>query len=284
LKRVIIMVFFLICFTNQLFSKETDKSVKPATTIKKEVVYPQQIIWGYEMFNNTGVIYTFDSISVKKIGEYLGFEIYEEEIDGADSKFIKTETGYLHYIKLDGIVKKPNIYLYPLSELKIDVNLDFKGEILFSYPKYNNGWKIIANEKGEIKNIADNKTYSYLFWEGMYKKNWNINEGFVVKGSDTANFLQEKLEYMGLIPKEYNEFIVYWLPLMENNKFNYISFVNEEYSKEIVLNVNPKPDKIIRVFMVFKELETQINVKEPKLVKNERKGFTVVEWGGMKID
>jgi len=144
--------------------------------------------------------------------------------------------------------------------------------------------KVIANEKGEIKNLADNKTYSYLFWEGMYKKNWNLNEGFVVKGSDTANFLQEKLEYMGLIPKEYNEFIVYWLPLMENNKFNYISFVNEEYSKEIVLNVNPKPDKIIRVFMVFKELETQINVKEPKLVKNERKGFTVVEWGGMKID
>ncbi|MBU3143847.1 hypothetical protein [Clostridium sp. CF012] len=45
-------------------------------------------------------------------------------------------------------------------------------------------------------------------------------KGFVVKGSETEKFLQEKLEYLGLTPKEYNEFIVYWLPVMKENKYN----------------------------------------------------------------
>ena len=45
----------------------------------------------------------------------------------------------------------------------------------------------------------------------------DFSRGFVVRGSDTAAFLREKLAYMGLTPREYNEFIVYWLPRMQNN-------------------------------------------------------------------
>ena len=40
----------------------------------------------------------------------------------------------------------------------------------------------------------------------------DFKEGFVVKGSESAEFLRETLSQMGLTPKEYNEFIVYWAP------------------------------------------------------------------------
>jgi len=46
------------------------------------------------------------------------------------------------------------------------------------------------------------------------------------------------------------------------------------------LNVTPKPDSLIRVFLIIKKIDEPINIKEQKLVANERKGLTVVEWGG----
>ena len=282
MKKILKVVLFLICLINVSFSEEK-KSEITQNTIPKEIVYPNQIIWEYEIFTNTNEFYPIDSIEVIKIGEWFGFEVYEEVEGGSNSKFIKTDKGYLHYAKEDVILKKPNIYLYPLEEEKVRVSLEFNGKIITSYPKYNDGWNVIAKKNGELKNLQDNRVYSYLFWEGLYNKNWDIKEGFLVKGTDTARFLQEKLEYMGLIPKEYNEFIVFWLPIMEKNKYNYISFINEEYSREIKLNVEPKPDKIIRVFMVFKGLDNEIKFNEQKLTKDERKGFTVVEWGGAEL-
>ena len=38
----------------------------------------------------------------------------------------------------------------------------------------------------------------------------DFSEGFVVKGEDSAAFLEEKLEILGLNYKEAEEFIIYW--------------------------------------------------------------------------
>ena len=40
---------------------------------------------------------------------------------------------------------------------------------------------------------------------------------------------------------------------------------------------------MIRIFLTIKKLDTPINVKEQKLASVERKGFTVIEWGGSNI-
>ena len=40
---------------------------------------------------------------------------------------------------------------------------------------------------------------------------------------------------------------------------------------------------LIRVLMIFKPLNREINVKEQILPRQERNGFTVVEWGGSEI-
>lgn len=180
--------------------------------------------------------------------------------------------------------EKPNIYLYPKEEQQITVKLNYNGELTCTYPDYNEGWKVIAKPDGTILNLEDQREYSYLFWEGKTKKNnWDLSKGFIVKGEDTKEFLQEKLSQMGLIPKEYNEFIVYWLPQMKDNKYNLIHFAGKEYEELAGLKINPEPDSILRVFMVFKSLDKYIEIEEQEIYSFERKGFSVIEWGGTEV-
>lgn len=185
--------------------------------------------------------------------------------------------------KPDSKDKKPVIYLYPTSEQKINVKLDFKGELTCTYPEYKNGWSVLAKPDGTLINEEDGKEYSYLFWEGVGKQHWDLSEGFVVKGEDTKDFLQETLSRMGLTPKEYNEFIVYWLPEMKDNKYNLIKFEGKAYEEEAKLSIDPTPDSILRVFMVYKPLNKAVKVKKQEIPTFERKGFTVVEWGGLEV-
>ena len=110
-----------------------------------------------------------------------------------------------------------------------------------------------------------------------------MSRGFVVKGSDTAEFLQEKLSYLGLTPREYNEFIVYWLPKMQDHPYNLIAFQQEAYTDSAALTISPQPDSILRVFMAYQPLEQPVEIEEQALAPFAREGFAVVEWGGTEI-
>ena len=178
---------------------------------------------------------------------------------------------------------KPVIYLYPTSEQTVTVKLDYKGKLTCTYPEYKDEWKVKAEPNGALTSLADNREYSYLYWEGVSDNKWDMSKGFVVKGNETEKFLQEKLEFLGLTPKEYNEFIVYWLPLMKDNKYNLITFAGEDYENIAKLRITPKPDSILRVMMIFKALNKPIKIEEQELEPFSRKGFTVVEWGGTEL-
>jgi len=182
-----------------------------------------------------------------------------------------------------GYAGKPVIYLYPEKETSVNVKLEYEGEFTYTYPEYNKGWNVTAFPDGKIINKADSREYSYLFWEGVSKTKYDMSSGFVVKASDTEKFLQEKLEYMGLTPREYNEFIVYWVPILKENKYNFIAFQDKAYTESARLDIKPNPDSLLRVFMAYKPLEKPVLIKEQKLKPFERKGFTVVEWGGGEV-
>ena len=178
-----------------------------------------------------------------------------------------------------GIGGKPVIYLYPEKEQEVNVKLDLDGKFTFTYPEYNNGWNVTAKPDGTI--ISDGKEYSYLFWEGLMPTfKTDFKEGFVVKGSESAEFLRETLSQMGLTPKEYNEFIVYWAPKLQENEYNKIYFAEEDYTDKAKLEINPKPDSILRVFMVYEKADENTVLPKQEIKPFERKGFTVVEWGG----
>ena len=182
----------------------------------------------------------------------------------------------------DGMMErgKPVIYLYPPLTTQVAVRLEYSGALTATYPQYNNGWEVTAHPDGTLVNHADGKEYSYLFWEGEDTSTYDFSKGFVVKGSDTAIFLQSTLADMGLLPKEYNEMIVYWLPHMQKNPYNLISFQTDTYIEAAKLHITPTPDSVLRVFMAFKPLQKPVTVPNQTIIPFERKGFTVVEWGG----
>ena len=188
------------------------------------------------------------------------------------------------YIFADGVGDKPVLYLYPekQTDVKVKVNLN-NAKFSCTYPEYNGGWNITAQPDGTLLNKADGREYSYLYWELKGKADFDFSEGFVVKGSETAEFLQNTLAKMGLTPREYNEFIVYWLPLMQDNEYNLISFQKEKYEQICSLDINPAPDSVLRVFMAYKALDEYVDVEPQSFEKFERNGFTVVEWGGAEV-
>lgn len=183
------------------------------------------------------------------------------------------------------IVYKPIMYIYPNKEM--DLTIKFKNDKLLThtYPKYSDSWNIHVDSNGNIYDYKTNRNYYALYWEAIDNSNINMNDGFVVEGKDTVKFLEEKLEYLGLNEREINEFIVYWIDKLENNKYNYIRFRNiEEVNEYMPLEFSVNPDTLIRIIMDYKPLNEKINVNEQKLDKNVRSGFTVVEWGGHKIN
>lgn len=182
------------------------------------------------------------------------------------------------------VAYKPVIYLYPTETTAVDVKLYYNGELTVTYPQYDeskSGWTVTAEPDGTL--WQGENEYSYLFWEGKGVADYDFSKGFCVNGGDTAEFLREKLAQLGLTAKEYNEFIVYWLPLMQDNEYNIITFQTDRYTENAVLDVTPKPDSVLRVFMAYKAADEYTEIAPQTLTTTARTGFTVVEWGGTEV-
>lgn len=182
-----------------------------------------------------------------------------------------------------GVAYKPVIYLYPEEKTDVFVQLALEGKLTCTYPAYGDGWKVTAAPDGTLTD-ENGQTYNYLYWEGETNARWDLTQGFCVKGEDTAVFLEKALEKLGLNRREANEFIVFWLPMMEQNPYNIISFQTDVYTDAAKLNVQPTPDTLIRVFMAWQAAEEYVQIPQQELTAPERTGFTVVEWGGTEIN
>ena len=175
---------------------------------------------------------------------------------------------------------KPVIYLYPEKDTEVSVKLGFKGTLTATIPDHGDGWNVLAKTDGTLTDLYDGKEYPYLFWEGNTKFAPDMQKGFLVKGTETADFLEDILAKIGLLPHEINDFIAYWLPFLQENPYNLITFQGENYTDIAPLTITPAPDSILRVFMVYRPLEEPIDIEEPDFIPFERKGFSVIEWGG----
>ena len=178
--------------------------------------------------------------------------------------------------------EKPVIYLYPEQETDVRVTLDLAGELTCAYPAYGDGWSVRAAPDGTLTDESG-QTYRYLYWEGTSEASYDFATGFCVSGEDTAAFLEDALAQLGLTREEANEFIIYWLPQMQDNAYNLISFQQDVYTDSAKLTVDPAPDTLLRVFMAWRSSEKFVDLPAQGLSAPERTGFTVVEWGGCAV-
>ena len=181
--------------------------------------------------------------------------------------------------------EKPILYLYPEAETDVTVTLGHPERVTHSYPKYDGPWRVTAQPDGSLTDLKTGRALYGLYYENVSAVPLpQTDEGFVVRGADTAAFLEEKLAVLGLNDREAEEFIVYWLPRLEENEWNYVRFASpEELAAEMPLEIEPQPDSLIRVLMLFRPLAEPITVTEQSLETPRRTGFAAVEWGGAEI-
>ncbi len=184
------------------------------------------------------------------------------------------------------LVRKPVIYLYPLKEMKVSVELNSAGPLLFTYPTYNDKWDVYASPNGDLK--VNDKTYRYLFWESEqrdFSSNWD--EGFILKSHEIVSFLEKTLASFGMTTNEQADFITYWAPQMTSHNACVLHFItNSNCDQFAELKIQPTPDALNRIYVVWAPIDNvdDFDYIRPQNIQSiNRLGFTVLEWGGIEL-
>ncbi len=178
---------------------------------------------------------------------------------------------------------KPVIYLYPEKNTDVSVKVEPQGGMTVSDPTYNGGWTVNAEPNGQLTELKSGKQYPYLFWEGRGGIYQTPERGFVMNKENIAIELSEKLAQLGLNKKETADFMEFWLPKMQAKPYYFVTFLGTQQMNQLApLTINPRPDTVVRILMDFTPLDKPIEVLPLSLGRTpERKGFTVIEWGGV---
>ncbi|MCB9196715.1 MAG: hypothetical protein H6598_10875 [Flavobacteriales bacterium] len=190
------------------------------------------------------------------------------------------------------MVKKPVIYLYSNVELEMELKLRTEVELAFTYPDYQDGWQLRLGPDG-IFMPSDNKSYPYLFWDGIdhnritYSRENEILIGEVVNTDTVVSYLERRLIEYGLNSKERTDFITFWGPELKQQTFAVIQFKIDEMYDEVSINLTSIEMEQRRVFMCFDQMndypQIELSNSQPKAKVFTRTGTYLVEWGGSMI-
>lgn len=182
-------------------------------------------------------------------------------------------------------IGKPVIYLYPKVPTIVDVLLTIPGRIYISDPVYpKEGWlNVLAFPSGQL--LYNGKSYNELYYESEIADVAAPSNGIVLPTPLLRPLLAAYTTQLGLIEREREEFLDYWLPQLEATKKPYILFsILDQKEKERIdtVAITPKPDTFIAFIAHFTPLDKPIDIEPLKLPSTipSRVGFTAVEWGG----
>lgn len=178
---------------------------------------------------------------------------------------------------------KPVIYLYPNQKTEVVVKVGALVKI--SEPLYPvDGWRVIAHSDGTL--VLNDKKYSSLFWEGLglgYYPDYR-EYGVAVPQKDLITTIKKQLALLGLNERESKDFLEFWSTKLPSSPYVRLTWFGTREMNELApLTVTPKPDTVIRVFLEFEGLEKPKSLIPQKLTSIPRRGFILVEWGGLLL-
>lgn len=180
----------------------------------------------------------------------------------------------------DLLVGKPVIYLYPTAPTEVTVKYLNEENLITTYPKYAGEWRVFADTDGTLTDDSGRQYYA-LFFDEARTHEVDFSSGFYVTADGAIPFLEEKLALLGFTEREADEFIMFWLPVLEKNGQSLVYFEQTaEREAECPLDISPAPQSVLRVIIHIKKVDAPALIEEQTLVPFERHGFTLVEWGG----
>lgn len=201
---------------------------------------------------------------------------------------------------------KPVIYMYPEDHQQVQVNVTVNnahrisawpppdirktGDSELALKRDLLAWHCVVSPDGTIAH--GQRRLPYLFWDAFHMPraggavqlrapSGQLRACSCVLGSETAVWLDDILEQQGLNDRERADFITFWQPQLESNAYNLVRFLSvAEIDEDSSIMINPLPDTLIRVFMIFESCDQHLHTQPQTFERPRREGFTVVEWGG----
>lgn len=178
---------------------------------------------------------------------------------------------------------KPVVYLYPEQDTLVSVRVD--ANVRISDPLYSSisGWQnVLAHPSGQL--TYKGKLYDYLFWEGQGFGAYPLtgSRGTIVTQKNLVPTIKKQLKAQGLNAKEISDFVDFWQDHLPTTPYVRLTWLTKQEIDTLApLSITPSPQTVIRVFLDAEGLNKPVKVKSQTLKAPERKGFTVVEWGGL---
>jgi hypothetical protein len=180
---------------------------------------------------------------------------------------------------------KPVIYCYADAETEVIIRFKNPLNLKFTYPKYQEGWNFTTTTSGNL--LMDGKEFRYLFWDAEMNElpsDFSTQSGALVNREDLVAFFEKNLTDLGLNTTEQQDFITYWVPQMLKYEKLFIHFALQSYNEQVPLDIQPQPDWLQRVLMVWCNGSHISDTPTPQSFNtNPRHGFSVLEWGGAQL-
>ncbi|KAH6904691.1 hypothetical protein BKA70DRAFT_1507276 [Coprinopsis sp. MPI-PUGE-AT-0042] len=175
-------------------------------------------------------------------------------------------------------------------------------------------WKMRTLPKGNLHDTQTGMNVSYLSWEAdttaaietfvPNRPSLHDSNYALVSLRQLTPYLDKALLALGIHTAARTSFITYWLPSFNKHKNIALRFLPREvYEKAAPLDVQPKPDVIARVFLLFEGVEdadleywlgsaqqadgpvdfwaVAVGIDKARVLDSS--AFRVIEWGGMEI-
>lgn len=183
------------------------------------------------------------------------------------------------------LVWTPLIYLYPTEPSFISLKINTPLVSTQLPPDKDGYWNSIASHDGTLmtQDSLKHKFISYEFLRSDFKR---PDKGVVIEGSKLEEYLRNDLwKKQGLTNSEINDYWQDTKPRVKSSPYYFVSLIDRsEIDRVLPMEVNPKPDTIIRNMTYILPLSQApsmsiMPLEEEKLKAPERKGFTVLENG-----
>ena len=178
-------------------------------------------------------------------------------------------------------LEKPVVYVYSDEDVPLEIGIQPKGELAFTYPQTTGKWKGTATKNGF--DIAG-KHYPYLFWEA----NMNLSRQMkwentsIIRKDQVLTYLEKVCEKVGLNDNERTDLITYWGPRMMTYEYVEVLALTEDIDRLFgELTTSDQSFEIERFYIIFRKSNKQDerwNLEQLKSFKRSPK--FILEWGG----
>lgn len=205
-------------------------------------------------------------------------------IKDSAGRYYRCESNKL-YIDTSGWVE-PLIYIYSKHRQLYELKLSNSIKIVDAIPNtFNNSWQFYADSKGRLYFPGTNQREKYIYWEGIGPSLPELpRQGDVVSAQNLDSYFSQRLQQFGFNAQEIYDFKKFWLKELSPYPNVLIEFlVNSEVDHYAPLEIKPRMNQIIRIYLIYRPLVDQKDVfpekKYPVIIRKEDK--VLVEWGGL---